>query len=141
MLFLFIAREIFNLKKQTKKKKQLYLSICILFKAVCDFSFILSFLFLSNLLSFHFCSPTSQLYAGLMLFFISNAIEGQLISTGAFEILYNGKKLYRYLNSETKPFFIHHIYPSCRGSNNNYLFIETSAHIVYDSNQTVLGSI
>lgn len=33
------------------------------------------------------------MYACLMLFFISNAIEGQMISTGAFEILYNGKSL------------------------------------------------
>ena len=32
-----------------------------------------------------------QLYACLMLFFISNAIEGQMISTGAFEISYNGE--------------------------------------------------
>ena len=35
--------------------------------------------------------PLSQMYACMMLFFVSNAIEGQLISTGAFEISFNGK--------------------------------------------------
>jgi len=32
-----------------------------------------------------------QLYACLLLFFISNAIETQLISTGAFEVSFNGQ--------------------------------------------------
>jgi len=31
----------------------------------------------------------NKLYASVMLFFVSNAIEGQLISTGAFEIQFN----------------------------------------------------
>lgn len=31
----------------------------------------------------------NKLYACLMIFFISNAIEGQLISTGAFEVAFN----------------------------------------------------
>ncbi|KAH3806678.1 hypothetical protein DPMN_135002 [Dreissena polymorpha] len=31
----------------------------------------------------------NKLYACLMIFFISNAVEGQLISTGAFEIMFN----------------------------------------------------
>lgn len=31
----------------------------------------------------------NKIYACLMVFFISNAIEGQMISTGAFEISYN----------------------------------------------------
>ncbi|KAK3586642.1 hypothetical protein CHS0354_024248 [Potamilus streckersoni] len=31
----------------------------------------------------------NKIYACLMIFFISNAIEGQLISTGAFEISFN----------------------------------------------------
>ena len=30
------------------------------------------------------------MYACIMLFFICNTIEGQLISTGAFEISFNG---------------------------------------------------
>ena len=34
-----------------------------------------------------------QVYACLMIFFISNAIEGQLISTGAFEVAFNGKNV------------------------------------------------
>lgn len=36
------------------------------------------------------------MYACMMLFFIGNAIEGQLISTGAFEIEFNGKHEYCY---------------------------------------------
>jgi len=31
-----------------------------------------------------------QIYACLILFFISNAVETQLISTGAFEVSFNG---------------------------------------------------
>lgn len=31
-----------------------------------------------------------QVYACMMLFFVSNGIEGQLISTGAFEVSFNG---------------------------------------------------
>lgn len=34
-----------------------------------------------------------QIYACLMIFFISNAIEGQMISTGAFEVSLNSKFL------------------------------------------------
>lgn len=30
------------------------------------------------------------MYACLMVVFLSNTIEGQLISTGAFEIIFNG---------------------------------------------------
>ncbi|KAK3094557.1 hypothetical protein FSP39_003381, partial [Pinctada imbricata] len=33
----------------------------------------------------------NKIYACLMIFFISNAIEGQLISTGAFEVSFNGQ--------------------------------------------------
>lgn len=32
---------------------------------------------------------TNKIYACMMLFFIGNAIEGQLISTGAFEVYFN----------------------------------------------------
>lgn len=32
----------------------------------------------------------NKLYACIMIFFICNAIEGQLISSGAFEIHFNG---------------------------------------------------
>lgn len=31
----------------------------------------------------------NKIYACLMIFFISNAVEGQLISTGAFEVSFN----------------------------------------------------
>lgn len=41
----------------------------------------------------------NKFYACLMTFFLCNAIEGQLISTGAFEIILNGKiYLLRFLN-------------------------------------------
>jgi uncharacterized membrane protein len=33
----------------------------------------------------------NKLYACLMIFFLSNALEGHLVSTGAFEISLNGK--------------------------------------------------
>ena len=33
------------------------------------------------------------MYACLMIFFLSNALESQLISTGAFEISFNGEDL------------------------------------------------
>ena len=33
-----------------------------------------------------------QIYACMMVFFLSNAIEGQLLSTGAFEISFNGER-------------------------------------------------
>lgn len=33
------------------------------------------------------------MYAGMMLFFVSNAIESQLLSTGAFEISFNSEYL------------------------------------------------
>lgn len=32
-----------------------------------------------------------QIYACMMVFFLSNMIENQLMSTGAFEITFNGK--------------------------------------------------
>lgn len=36
----------------------------------------------------------NKFYACLMTFFLCNAIEGQLISTGAFEIILNGETIY-----------------------------------------------
>jgi selT/selW/selH-like putative selenoprotein len=36
----------------------------------------------------------NKLYACLMIFFLSNAIEGQLISTGAFEVWFNDVPLW-----------------------------------------------
>ncbi|GFN89197.1 protoporphyrinogen oxidase [Plakobranchus ocellatus] len=45
----------------------------------------------------------NKLYAGLMLFFISNAIEGQLVSTGAFEILYNDVPIWSKLETGRIP--------------------------------------
>ncbi len=40
--------------------------------------------------SFWEWTQANKFYACLMTFFLCNAIEGQLISTGAFEILLNG---------------------------------------------------
>lgn len=37
---------------------------------------------------------TNKLYSCIMIFFLCNAIEGQLVSTGAFEISLNGKESY-----------------------------------------------
>lgn len=45
----------------------------------------------------------NKMYACLMLFFISNAIEGQMISTGAFEILYNDVPIWSKLESGRIP--------------------------------------
>ena len=39
-----------------------------------------------------------QVYACLMIFFVTNSIEGQLVSTGAFEVTFNG--CCRYLGKE-----------------------------------------
>lgn len=38
-----------------------------------------------------FVSPPFQIYACMMVFFLSNMIENQLMSTGAFEITLNGE--------------------------------------------------
>jgi hypothetical protein len=35
----------------------------------------------------------NKLYSCVMIFFLCNAIEGQLVSTGAFEISLNGKEV------------------------------------------------
>lgn len=43
---------------------------------------------------------SNRIYGCLMTFFISNTIEGQLISTGAFEISYNG--MYKFVLSTFK---------------------------------------
>lgn len=40
--------------------------------------------------NFWLWAQQNKFYACLMTFFICNAVEGQLISTGAFEILLNG---------------------------------------------------
>ncbi|CAL1547186.1 unnamed protein product, partial [Lymnaea stagnalis] len=45
----------------------------------------------------------NKMYACLMLFFISNAIEGQLISTGAFEILFNDVPIWSKLETGRIP--------------------------------------
>ena len=45
----------------------------------------------------------NKFYACLMTFFLCNAVEGQLISTGAFEIQFNGKNLLHILFSTIWP--------------------------------------
>lgn len=45
----------------------------------------------------------NKMYACLMLFFISNAIEGQLLSTGAFEILFNDVPIWSKLETGRIP--------------------------------------
>ncbi|KAI1289344.1 putative thioredoxin reductase-like selenoprotein T protein [Halotydeus destructor] len=44
-----------------------------------------------------------KVYGCLMAFFIGNMIEGQLISTGAFEISYNGVTVWSKLRSGRIP--------------------------------------
>ncbi|KAK2157567.1 hypothetical protein NP493_1868g00004 [Ridgeia piscesae] len=45
----------------------------------------------------------NKVYACLMIFFLSNAIEGQLISTGAFEITFNDVPVWSKLESGRIP--------------------------------------
>jgi selT/selW/selH-like putative selenoprotein len=45
----------------------------------------------------------NKLYASLMIFFISNAIETQLITTGAFEIYLNDMQIWSKLQSDRMP--------------------------------------
>jgi len=45
----------------------------------------------------------NKLYACMMLFFISNAVEGQLISTGAFEVVYNDVPVWSKLETGRVP--------------------------------------
>lgn len=45
----------------------------------------------------------NKIYACLMIFFISNAIEGQLISTGAFEITFNDVPIWSKLETGRIP--------------------------------------
>lgn len=45
----------------------------------------------------------NKVYACLMLFFVANAIEGQLISTGAFEITFNDEPVWSKLETGRIP--------------------------------------
>lgn len=45
----------------------------------------------------------NKIYACMMLFFIGNAIEGQLISTGAFEIIFNDVPVWSKLETGRVP--------------------------------------
>lgn len=45
----------------------------------------------------------NKMYACMMLFFVSNAIEGQLISTGAFEISFNDVPVWSKLETGRVP--------------------------------------
>jgi selT/selW/selH-like putative selenoprotein len=45
----------------------------------------------------------NKLYGCMMLFFISNAIEGQLVTTGAFEITYNDMPVWSKLETGRIP--------------------------------------
>ena len=46
---------------------------------------------------------TNKIYAAMMLFFLSNAIEGQLISTGAFEVTFNDVPIWSKLETGRIP--------------------------------------
>jgi selT/selW/selH-like putative selenoprotein len=45
----------------------------------------------------------NKLYACMMIFFLSNALEGQFISTGAFEISFNGVPVWSKLDTGRLP--------------------------------------
>jgi len=45
----------------------------------------------------------NKLSSCMMLFFISNAVEGQLISTGAFEVSFNDQRIWSKLESGRVP--------------------------------------
>lgn len=45
----------------------------------------------------------NKIYACLMIFFISNAIEGQMISTGAFEVSFNDVPVWSKLETGRVP--------------------------------------
>ncbi|PAA58730.1 hypothetical protein BOX15_Mlig030629g1 [Macrostomum lignano] len=45
----------------------------------------------------------NRMYACMMLFFISNVVEGQLISTGAFEVTFNGMSVWSKLQNGRVP--------------------------------------
>ncbi|GFY58714.1 thioredoxin reductase-like selenoprotein T1b [Trichonephila inaurata madagascariensis] len=51
----------------------------------------------------------NKLYACLMVFFLSNTIEGQLISTGAFEIIFNDVPVWSKIETGI-PIHLHYIY-------------------------------
>lgn len=46
---------------------------------------------------------TNKIYACMMLFFVSNAIEGHLISTGAFEVSFNDVPIWSKLETGRIP--------------------------------------
>lgn len=45
----------------------------------------------------------NKMYACMMLFFVSNAVEGQLISTGAFEVSFNDVPVWSKLDTGRVP--------------------------------------
>lgn len=49
--------------------------------------------FWCRILQLKFISCFFQIYACMMVFFLSNMIENQLMSTGAFEITLNGESV------------------------------------------------
>ncbi|KAK6195384.1 hypothetical protein SNE40_000829 [Patella caerulea] len=53
--------------------------------------------------NFYEWASQNKIYSCLMIFFISNAIEGQLISTGAFEISLNDVPIWSKLETGRIP--------------------------------------
>ncbi|XP_063236730.1 thioredoxin reductase-like selenoprotein T homolog CG3887 [Bacillus rossius redtenbacheri] len=45
----------------------------------------------------------NKLYSCMMIFFLCNAVEGQLLSTGAFEIMYNGELVWSKIDTGRIP--------------------------------------
>jgi len=53
--------------------------------------------------SYYTWALNNKMYACLMIFFITNALEGQLISTGAFEVAFNDVPVWSKLDTGRIP--------------------------------------
>ena len=88
-----------------------YLAMCVMIIKLVTIALILFNINPFNLLgvetpAFWTWLSTNKTYGCLMMFFICNTIEGQLISTGAFEITYNGENKY-HLHHITYEYLVH----------------------------------
>ncbi|KAG1683167.1 Thioredoxin reductase-like selenoprotein T [Nymphon striatum] len=53
--------------------------------------------------NFYTWMTQNKMYAGIMIFFVSNAIESQLLSTGAFEVSFNNMPVWSKLETGRLP--------------------------------------
>lgn len=70
----------------------------------------------------------NKMYSCVMIFFVCNAVEGQLLSTGAFEISLNGKEMHR---NVLKPYvFIILSFPATAPVSVFYVYFTVTAQII-----------